>query len=275
MLDKTPLQVSHEFQFVLNKLERTRENLFVTGRAGTGKSTLLQLFRNTTHKKVVVLAPTGVAALNVKGQTIHSFFGLPPKLISRNDIHKRKNHRFFKKIDMIIIDEISMVRADILDNIDYSLQLNRDSSLPFGGVQMVFFGDLFQLPPVISSDFERHYFRTNYSGQYFFNSKIIESGFPLEMIELNEVFRQEEKRFIDLLDRIRLKHCDYDDLEDLNTRHQEEIEVSDLYITLSSRNAIVDSINKSKLEELDTEPFSYLASVTGDFRTNLFQRKQF
>ena len=130
--------------------------MFITGRAGTGKSTLLQLFRNTTRKKCVVLAPTGIAALNVRGQTIHSFFGFPPRPLSKRDIKKRRNSKLYKNLEVLIIDEISMVRADMLDNIDYFLRVNRNINMPFGDVQIVFFGDLFQLPPVVSNQVEKY-----------------------------------------------------------------------------------------------------------------------
>ena len=154
--NKKPLELSPDFKYALDGIEKSGKHLFITGRAGTGKSTLLQLFRNTTRKKVVVLAPTGVAALNVGGQTIHSFFNFPGKPLQRKDIRRRKNHKLYKKIEVLVIDEISMVRADLLDSIDYFLRVNRDNIIdPFGGVQVVFFGDLFQLPPVIASDFER------------------------------------------------------------------------------------------------------------------------
>ena len=140
---RDPLILSKDFNNLLDLLESNNQSVFITGRAGTGKSTLLQLFRKTTKKKVVVLAPTGVAALNVSGQTIHSFFSFAPRLLNSNDIKKTKNPKFFKSIDVIIIDEISMVRADLLDNIDYALRLNRGDPRSFGGIQMVFIGDLF------------------------------------------------------------------------------------------------------------------------------------
>ena len=142
-IGQKPLELSGDFQYVLDQIEKKGKSMFITGRAGTGKSTLLQLFRNTTRKKTVVLAPTGIAALNVQGQTIHSFFGFPPRPLARHEIKKRRNSRLYRSIEVLIIDEISMVRADMLDNIDYFLRLNRGNPLPFGGVQIVFFGDLF------------------------------------------------------------------------------------------------------------------------------------
>lgn len=142
----SPLELSQEFNIILDLLEKDRRNLFITGRAGTGKSTLLQLFRKTTDKKHVVLAPTGVAALNVKGQTIHSFFNFPPRLFDPGQIKTGKNKKLIKEVEVIIIDEISMVRADLMDAIDFVLRKIRNNNKPFGGVQMVVFGDLFQLP---------------------------------------------------------------------------------------------------------------------------------
>lgn len=266
-----PIALNDDFRAILDQLEKTKENLFITGRAGTGKSTLLQLFRNTTRKRTVVLAPTGIAALNVRGQTIHSFFGFPPKMINKSDISKRRNHRLYKKVEVIIIDEISMVRADMLDNIDYFLRVNRDINLPFGGVQMIFFGDLFQLPPVVASQYERKIFATRYDSPYFFSSDIIQSDeFSYHMIELHEVFRQDERRFINLLDSIRLNYMDYDELEDLNRRHVPLPEDQTYYITLSSRNAIADQINQRKLAQLETEPYNYPAYIEGEFNPALY-----
>ena len=127
-----PKNLSGEFKELLDRLESSREHFFITGRAGTGKSTLLNLFRKTSHKNIVVVAPTGIAALNVKGQTIHSLFGFPPRMLKPEDLKKRKNHRFFKKIDCLIIDEISMVRVDMFDAIDVFLRINRENNAPFG-----------------------------------------------------------------------------------------------------------------------------------------------
>ena len=149
-MTKQPLELNADFQYALDVLEKTNKNLFITGRAGTGKSTLLHLFRSTSRKKCVVLAPTGVAALNAGGQTIHSFFGFPAKFIAPEEINKRRDTRLYKKMEVLIIDEISMVRADVIDAIDFSLKLHRKSYQPFGGLQMLLF-DLFQLPPVVSS----------------------------------------------------------------------------------------------------------------------------
>ncbi|MCH2044072.1 MAG: DEAD/DEAH box helicase [Saprospiraceae bacterium] len=263
------IQINPDFRACLWDMETTNKSLFITGKAGTGKSTLLRFFRSKTRKKIVVLAPTGIAALNIGGQTIHSFFGFPPRPLTRKELGKRRNHRLFKALDMIIIDEVSMVRADLLDTIDLFLRINgRNQHLPFGGIQMVFFGDLFQLPPVVATPEEAQLFQTKYESPYFFSAKVLEQDdFPIQMVELSEVYRQANRRFIRLLDAVRLNKIDYDDLMELNERYEEKQEDQDYYITLSARNAQVDEINKQRLAELHTEEFSYIAKITGDFNT--------
>lgn len=270
MLDNSPNVLSQEFNDVISLLEYSSDHYFITGKAGTGKSTLLQIFRNTTKKRVVILAPTGIAALNVKGQTIHSFFGFPPRMMDSTEIVRRKNHKFFQNIDMIIIDEISMVRADMIDNINIFLQINRGVIKPFGGVQMVFFGDMFQLPPVVSTPFERQYFRENYSSQYFFSSKVIENDFPLKMIELNQVFRQDEKLFIKLLDNIRLNCFDEDDLMMINERYLPLPENMEFFVTLTGKNATADAINQAEILKLDEYKKIYSATIKGEFNPQLY-----
>ncbi|MFT5802456.1 MAG: ATP-dependent DNA helicase PIF1, partial [Nonlabens sp.] len=234
MIEKEPIHLSKEYQYTLDLLEKTNQSMFITGRAGTGKSTLLQLFRDTTQKRAVVLAPTGVAALNVKGQTIHSFFGFPGKPLQKSDIRRRRYRKIFEKLQVLIIDEISMVRADMLDNIDYFLRLNRHINQPFGGVQVVFFGDLFQLPPVVATEEEHRLFRDYYDSPYFFSAKVfVEENFEMEKVELRTTYRQSSRNFVRLLDAVRLNQVDYDDLDDLNERYFEEFDAEDYYITLS------------------------------------------
>ena len=266
---KIPISLSQEFSGILDQLEYTNDHLFITGRAGTGKSTLLQVFRNTTKKRVVVLAPTGIAALNVRGQTIHSFFGFPPRLLNKTEIERRKNNRIYKNLDMVIIDEISMVRADILDNIDYFLRLNRGLNMPFGGVQMVFFGDLFQLPPVVSTPFEKQYFQTTYQTPYFFSAKIMQN-ISLKMVELLHVYRQEERHFINLLDSIRLNSLDYEDFMYLNERNLPLPDEDDFFITLCSRNDIANRINEHELKTIPLPEVAYQATVAGEFNPQLY-----
>ena len=264
-----PLILSSEFKLILEELESSQDHYFITGRAGTGKSTLLQLLRNTTQKRMAVLAPTGIAALNVRGQTIHSFFGFPPRLINKSEITPRRNRQLFKNLDTIIIDEISMVRADILDNIDHALRINRKSSLPFGGVQKIFFGDLLQLPPVISGQFEKKFFQTFYEGPYFFDSHIWEEA-NYRMIELTKVYRQSERRFIQLLDAIRTREMEYDDLELLNSRCIDIPPDLDYAITLSSINATANKLNEQKLRELDLPSVLYTGKSEGEFQMQQF-----
>lgn len=267
---KPPLELSPDFQYALDVLDKTDRSIFITGRAGTGKSTLLQLFRKTTRKKTVVLAPTGIAALNVQGQTIHSFFGFPPKPLDRKDIKKRRNRRLYKNLEVLIIDEISMVRADLLDNIDYFLQINREIPMPFGGVQVVFFGDLFQLPPVVASDVEAMIFQSRYDSPYFFSAEVFRTGFDMEMMELRKVYRQDNRHFLRLLESVRLNQADRDDLEDLNERYIPDFESQDFYITLSARNAKVNSINRKELDDIPLPAQTYQATITGEFNPKQF-----
>lgn len=265
MIDRKPLELNAEFKYALEAIEKENLNLFITGRAGTGKSTLLQLFRNTTRKNIAVLAPTGVAALNVRGQTIHSFFGFPPRLFPAHEIKKRRDRRLYKELEVLVIDEISMVRADIFDHIDYFLRLHREDQRPFGGVQMVLFGDLFQLPPVMGSGEEAVLFTQQYTTPYFFSSRAMRAGFGLQMLELTKVYRQEQRHFLRLLDAVRLNQTDFDDLELLNTRCLPQFRADDFFITLCSRNAKADAINGAELSRLQGAESRYLATVSGEF----------
>lgn len=278
MLDKPPLQLNNEFQYALDLLEKTDKCLFLTGKAGTGKSTLLNLFKSTTRKKTVFLAPTGIAALHIGGQTIHSFFGFPPRILTEKEAKSKpldkQKQKLFKALQVLVIDEISMVRADVFDAMDYFLRHNRGNNLPFGGVQLAIIGDLFQLPPVIGRDpMEKAYFDQYYETPYFFSAKVMTSGeLDLEMIELGKVYRQESRQFLRLLDAIRVNEIDYDDLEDINERHiigfspppdQE-------YITLTARNATADKINATELLKLKGPDFDFLAKVEGIFDPTLY-----
>ncbi|MEM8527176.1 MAG: DEAD/DEAH box helicase [Bacteroidota bacterium] len=267
------LELSNDFKYALDLIEKTDTSIFITGRAGTGKSTLLQLFRNTTRKKAVVLAPTGVAALNVQGQTIHSFFKFPAKLLTPKDIKKRRDRRLYQRMEILIIDEISMVRADLLDNIDLFLRINREHPEPFGGVQVVFFGDLFQLPPVVSNPVEKLMFSTQYESPYFFSAKVFEQ-LSLEMLELRKVYRQEARYFVRLLDAVRTNRLDRDDLQDLNERYLPDFESEEFYITLSARNATVNRINKKELEAIPLPAQVFFATIKGDFNPRLFPTEQ-
>lgn len=266
-----PLQLSDDFNYALKRME-SGDHLFVTGRAGTGKSTLLQIFRRSTTKNVVVLAPTGVAALNVHGQTIHSLFGFPPRLILPENVKpNRRYRRIFESLDTLIIDEISMVRADVMEAIDIALRMNRNSSRPFGGVQIILFGDLYQLPPIVSSQEEKYYFSQRYASAYFFAADCFDQ-IDLEMIELRIVYRQDSRHFLRLLEAIRNATVDYDELESLNERHVPDFqpEEGENYLTLAARNATVNGINATKLAQLDAPEMLYMGQVKGGFSENLF-----
>ena len=256
-------------------VENHHQSLFITGRAGTGKSTLLNLLKKTTRKNAVVVAPTGIAALNVGGQTIHSFFKLPPKMIDPSELTKRKNHRFFKKLKMLIIDEISMVRADMMDTIDRFLRINLEIDAPFGGIQLVVFGDLFQLPPVVSSQFERKILKERYSCPYFFAAHVFQE-FDLMMIELRTVYRQTERNFINLLDKIRTRNLDFEDMEEVNSRYQNQLNESDEWaITLCSTNSTVNRINSEQLNALRTPLNEFKARMGGEFNASAAPADQF
>jgi ATP-dependent DNA helicase PIF1 len=268
-LEKQPLQLNEDFNYVLNRLDKEGASMFITGRAGTGKSTLLQVFRQTSKKNIVVLAPTGVAALNVGGQTIHSFFGFPGQMITPEiadrKVYQKHLIRLYKSMEVLVVDEISMVRADLLDGMDVFLRRNRNSAEPFGGVQVVFFGDLFQLPPVVRRDsIEMQRFTGYYESPYFFSAMVMKTC-DLELYELEQVFRQESRYFLRLLEAIRLGEIDEDDLADLNLRHKPNFSSESGYITLAARNATVEAINKKAIEALPGPEVFYTAQVKGTF----------
>ncbi len=270
MLTNNNIEINAEFKQALNLLEDTNNHIFITGRAGTGKSTLLQYWRNQTKKNIVVVAPTGIAALNVKGQTIHSFFGLPPHPLNSDHIHKRKeeDRKMFSSLDAIVIDEVSMVRADLLDAIDYFMRINgRTRSQPFGGVQMIFIGDLFQLPPVISTEVEKQLFTWLYDTPFFFSSNSLHK-YDIKCIELITVYRQKDRDFLQLLDRIRIKNVDYDMLLDLNKKRCRsffKIPKEEFYITLTTTNATAQKINDNQLAKIEQPAFQFEANIVGDF----------
>jgi ATP-dependent DNA helicase PIF1 len=193
-----------------------------------------------------------------------------PGLLLPSGIHKSRNTKYFKNIDTIIIDEISMVRADLLDNIDFTLRLNRNSPLPFGGVQMIFFGDLFQIPPVVSNNAEKSFILQNYESPYFFSSNIFKSFNNFIYSELKEVFRQTDRLFINLLESIRTNEMDWEQLQELNQRYQPEFINEGNYITLSSRNSIANELNNRKLEQIDSPVFLYQSIVEGEFPPSIF-----
>ena len=262
------IEINKEFKKALDLLENTSKNLLITGRAGTGKSTLLDYFRKKTGKKVVVLAPTGVAAVNVKGETIHSFFRFKPNttLQKIKKIKSQKLSQIYQEIDTIIIDEISMVRADLLDCVDTFLRLNgKDPDSPFGGIQMVFIGDLYQLPPVVLRK-EKEIFNSFYKSFYFFAAKVFEH-LDMEFVELQKVYRQKDKQFIKLLNAIRNNTISEKDLEIINQKVKPDIDLDNLdyYIYLTSTNKLAAKINHSQLEKINAELHVYHGVVEGKF----------
>jgi ATP-dependent DNA helicase PIF1 len=268
--DQIPhIDLNVQFQRALDAMEHGSQNLFITGRAGTGKSTLLEYFRNITSKKVAVLAPTGVAALNVHGQTIHSFFGFKPD-ITLEKVRKHRsspaNPSIYKSLDTIIIDEISMVRADLLDCVDRFLRLNGpNTDIPFGGLQMIFIGDLYQLPPVINNT-ERESYEAIYPTPYFFGARVFDD-FRMEFIELEKVYRQQDSNFIHILNSIRNNSVEDEDLESLNRRYLPDFESvpGDFYIYLTTTNAMARQINDSELAKLETDTCTFTAEIEGKF----------
>ncbi len=259
-----------EFTYALALMEESEKSLLITGRAGTGKSTLLNYFRNTTKKKVVILAPTGVAAINVGGQTIHSFFHFKPN-VTPASIKKKKSAgkektTIYKKLTTIVIDEVSMVRADLLDCVDKFLRLNGpEPKQPFGGVQMIFIGDLYQLPPVVSSQ-EREIFRTHYPSPYFFSANVF-AELDLEFIELEKVYRQKDNEFVRLLNAVRNRSVTDDDLALFNRRCDPQFTApaGTFYLSLTSTNDLADAINEKCLAELPGKIWKAKGLIEGDF----------
>jgi ATP-dependent exoDNAse (exonuclease V) alpha subunit len=255
-----------EFKEILRILNHTTHSIFISGKAGTGKSHLLQYFTEKTHKQFVVLAPTGIAALNVKGQTIHSFFRFPGGPIHASALQPDPARRdLFQNLEMIIIDEVSMVRADLMDGIDWALRTNRNrKETPFGGVQMVFIGDLYQLPPVVAGNELSQFIRTHYGGEYFFNAPVFRAGFHYVRKELTHVFRQQDDAFKQILGKIRENKAGSRDFALLNARHVGNAggPVADA-VYLTTTNSNVRKINQSNLAQLTTPECVYPAVFTG------------
>jgi len=268
--DISGIEINDDFKLALSLIEDHGESIYITGKAGTGKSTLLKYFRSTTKKNIVVLAPTGLAAINVDGQTIHSFFKFPPKLIEPNKVRPLRDKEVVRKIDTMIIDEVSMVRADLMDGIDLSLRLNRNSNLPFGGIQMVFIGDLFQLPPIIKDKELKEYFVTHYSDSYFFGAKVF-NAININMLELNKVYRQTDNEFIHFLNMIREKKINNNSLTEFNQRVISDLDYDrDSYVTLTPTNAIANEINQDYLDKIELQEFSYWARKEGKFDASAY-----
>jgi len=262
------IELNKQFLTALELMEHTRRHLLITGRAGTGKSTLLEYFRRHTDKRAVFLAPTGVAAVNIHGQTIHSFFGFKPNVTptSIRKIRSKKRASLYQKLGSIVIDEISMVRADLLDCVERFLKLHGpEKDQPFGGVQMIFIGDLYQLPPVVTSR-EKELFRDHYKSPYFFSARAFE-GLDMAFVELEKIYRQRDEEFIDILNAIRNRTVTDDALAVLNRRCDSEFvpPKGDFYIYLTSTNRLADSINEEHLEKLRGKIWISRALISGEF----------
>ena len=284
MNNDTPNQIdleNEEMQKALQIIQFTRRSLFLTGKAGTGKSTFMRHIAATIKKKHIILAPTGIAAINAGGSTLHSFFKLPfhpllptdkrytPRNIRDTLKYNGEKTKLLREVELIIIDEISMVRADIIDFIDKVLRIyNRNMREPFGGKQLLLVGDIYQLEPVIKED-ERQLLRPFYPSCFFFDAHVFRE-MQLIAVELRKVYRQRDARFISLLDHLRTSHVSDSDLRLLNARVNAEIgtEEGRLSITLSGRRDTVDYINEKQLNTLPDEPTIFYGHIEGEFPEN-------
>ena len=264
------LDLNQEFLRSIEMMESDIPFLFITGRAGTGKSTLLSYFRKHTKKRCAYLAPTGVAALNVNGETIHSFFRFTPG-ISLTDARRlavKADKDLFKKIDAIVIDEISMVRADLMDCMDIFLRRVTETSEPFGGKQIIAIGDLYQLPPVVTS-YEANAFAERYETPYFFSSDAVielSNAHQIQFIELEKVYRQVDTKFVDLLNGVRNRSITDEALAALNKRVVTKYDKRpDGFIYLTPTNAAADEINQINLACLSTKFMTYTGIINDSF----------
>ena len=269
-----------EFQNAWNLIKNTHRSVFLTGKAGTGKSTFLRYICATTKKSYVVLAPTGIAAVNVGGQTLHSFFKIPfkpllpddpefsPRQIRKTLRYSKEKIKLIRKLELIIIDEISMVRADIIDFIDKVLRIySNNMREPFGGKQLLFVGDVFQLEPVVTRDM-REILRRYYNQFFFFNAHVFTS-LGLIPIELRKIYRQTDNAFVSMLDRVRLNRASQDDIRQLNSRYDASYTEKEGYVmTLAIRRDTVDAINEEHMNALTTPEYTFEGEVEGNFPDN-------
>jgi hypothetical protein len=262
------VEPTSEFLAAHDYLREGSGHLFVTGRAGTGKSTLLRCLRDLVPDEMVIVAPTGLAAVNVGGQTIHSFFGLPPRLIRPDDIRRSRNGRVMRRLKFLVIDEVSMVRSDLMWAMDQSLRVNRGRPRePFGGVRLAMFGDLHQLPPVIDEADVAAHLESEHGGPFFFSLGTLREGFGTGLIELTQVFRQKDEGLIRVLNRVRDGEADEDDLAILNERVHpiRTLAEGEPYVILTPTNAAARRINLAYLGALPGSVHEFQAAVTGDF----------
>ena len=284
--------ITEAAKYTLQFINQTQRSIFLTGKAGTGKTTLLRQIIETTHKNTVVVAPTGIAALNAGGVTIHSMFQLPfggfipafnvdsqftdrVKFESKDTLRRHFRMNGVKKavirnMELLVIDEVSMLRADLLDAIDFMMQTVRKKSTPFGGVQVLYIGDLLQLPPVIRDE-EWSTLRQYYKGKFFFHSHVVQQNPPL-YIELSKIFRQNDETFISVLNNLRNNTITTQDVEVLNQYVQPnfDLKANKGYITLTTHNAKADTMNAKALEDLEGKLVNYKPEITGDFPDKMF-----
>jgi GTPase SAR1 family protein len=284
--------ISEAAEYTLQFINQTQRSIFLTGKAGTGKTTLLREIIETTHKNTVVVAPTGIAALNAGGVTIHSMFQLPfggfipafnvesqftetVKFESKDTLRRHFKMGGLKKsvirnMELLIIDEVSMLRADLLDAMDYMMQTVRKKTTPFGGVQVLFIGDLLQLPPVIRDE-EWRTLRTYYKGKFFFHSHVVQQNPPL-YIELSKIFRQTDSTFISVLNNLRNNQISAEDIKVLNkyVKPDFDLKANKGYITLTTHNAKADTMNSQALHDLKGELITYKPDIVGDFPEKIF-----
>ena len=269
------------FDLAYRFVTETSENIFLTGKAGTGKTTFLKYLKNNCSKNIIVAAPTGVAAINAGGVTLHSLFQLPfhpflPTSNHKNDFlaklkFNKQRQDLLRKMELLVIDEISMVRCDTMDAIDTILKsVRRKHDVPFGGVQLLCIGDLYQLPPVAQRH-EWSILQEYYSSPFFFDSYVIKEQMPM-LIELNKIYRQKEDSFVALLNKVRNNNMNADDFEDLHSRYHPEFRpgIEEKYITLTSHNNQADQINYRELQKLLAPSLTYNAIIEEDFPENMY-----
>lgn len=253
---------------ILQQLESdNRSPILVTGEAGTGKSTLVNYIKSLAIPNTVVLAPTGVAALNVGGQTIHSFFRFPFKIIDEAALVDQKTNRLWKKVDLVIIDEVSMLRADILDGIDLVLRKAQGSREPFGGVRLLLVGDFYQLPPVIPRQEHQILAQKGYSGPYAYNANVLENYAPVHF-ELSRVYRQQDADFVRILSDLRVARHVEDAVMQINTACFGPHRDGHMPVLLTSTNAIAGRYNLNGLAGLESAPYEYECKTKGKFAGN-------
>ena len=268
MIGVTKIDFNNEFQYALERIE-IGTSVFITGKAGTGKSTLLNHFLSTTGRKALVVAPTGVAALNVGGSTIHRLFGFPSTVsldfVKSDEYFPRGTYKTLRELEILVIDEVSMVRADLLDAVDEALRrFGPKRNSPFGGVQMIFVGDPYQLPPVVVGS-EEEFFRSRYATPFFFSADCFRE-LDYEIIQLEKVYRQTDAEFINILNSLRTGEATSSVFETLNQRLQIDFEPPDdeFWVTLTTTNAMAESVNRKRLESIESEMLVNRARIWGE-----------